>query len=61
MAEVLSSGQSVDSVPKELIEKCENKLDKKIFSPRSGSFIQCSIYKTGICSSAGSDKNSKGY
>lgn len=31
LAEVLSSGQSVDSVSKELIEKSENKLDKKDF------------------------------
>lgn len=29
LAEVLSSGQSVASVPKELIENSENKLDKK--------------------------------
>lgn len=31
LAEVLSSGQSVDSVSKELIEKSENKSDKKDF------------------------------
>lgn len=31
LAEVLSSGQSVDSVSKELIEKSENESDKKDF------------------------------
>lgn len=34
---------------------------KKISSPRGGSFLLCSIYKTGICSRAGSDENDKGY
>lgn len=31
LADVLSSGQSVDSVSEELIDKSENKLDKKDF------------------------------
>jgi len=53
LAEAPSSGQSLDLVSKELIEKSENELDKKISSPRGGSFLLCSVYKTGICSSAG--------
>lgn len=53
LLEIPSSRQCLDSVSKELIEKSENELDKKISSPRGGSFLLCSIYKTGICSSAG--------
>lgn len=34
LAEVTSSGQNVDSVSKELIEKSENKLDKKDLQSR---------------------------